>query len=207
MVHQANIALHILSGTLALVVGVLAIGFNRRVRIHRRLGIVFVYLLAVVVGTGFVGWLLFRSDPFLLMLTILSGYEVFAGYRIISMRAEHPKLLDVLVAIAALTVGVVYVLYLSSIRAGMGMAVVRSTLVALVLVTMYDILKYFFVHRYVKGWWLYEHIYKMIASFSAILSAFIGTVVEGYRPWSQLGPSVVCVWLIGWFIWRRAREV
>jgi hypothetical protein len=206
MFHQVNIGLHVLSGTAALIMGVLAIVLNRHPGIHRRLGIGFLYLLGVVVSTGFVGWLLFRSDPFLLMLTILSGYEGFAGYRVIQTREKHPATLDLLVAIVALGMGLLYVFYLSATKAGMSGAVVKSTLVALMIVTIYDLMKYFFTHRYVKSWWLYEHIYKMIAALSAILSAFVGTVADdNFRPWSQLGPSVICVWLIVFFIWTRSR--
>lgn len=206
MAHQINIVLHVLAGGVALVLGSMAILFNRRVRAHRKLGTIFLYFLSVVVATGFVGWMLFRSDPFLLMLTILSGYEGFAGYRIITMKDKHPVVLDVCVAIAALTIGAAYVFVLSDTTATMSSPVVNSTLAALAIVTVYDISKYFFTYRFVRSWWLYEHIYKMIAAFSAILSAFVGTVVEGFRPWSQLGPSVICMWLIVFFIWARARR-
>ncbi len=206
MIHQLNIGLHVLSGTLALILGTLTIVCNERIRTHRKLGTWFLYFLGVVVGTGFIGWLFFRSDPFLLMLTILAGYDGFAGYRAIRLRDKHPGSLDVTVAIVALITGVLYVLVLASTMATMSSAVVKSTLMALMIVTLYDIAKYFFTHRYVKHWWLYEHIYKMIAGFSAIFSAFVGTVVTGFRPYSQLGPTVICMGLIVFFIWKRARR-
>ena len=38
--------------------------------------------------------------------------------------------------------------------------------------------------------WLYEHIFKMIGAFTALLSAFSGTVFENYQPYSQFLPSV-----------------
>jgi hypothetical protein len=205
MFHQLNIGLHVLSGTIALILGVLAIALNQRPGIHRKLGTLFLYFLGIVVVSGFVGWLLFRSDPFLLLLTVLAGYEGFAGVRIIKTREKHPTVLDLSVAVAALLIGVSYVLWLSATAPGMSSSVVKSTLVALTIVTTYDIVKCLFIYRYVKRWWLYEHIYKMISAFSAILSAFVGTVVEGFRPYSQLGPSVVCIWLIVFFIWRRAK--
>jgi hypothetical protein len=206
MLHQLNIGLHVVSGTIALLLGLLAIVFNRRTTQHRKLGTWFLYFIGVVVGTGFIGWMFFRTDPFLLMLTILSGYEAFAGYRVVRMRENRPGLPDISVAMIASVTGLAYVLVLSATRAGMSSPVVTSTLIALMIVTVYDILKYFLIHRFVKRWWLYEHIYKMISAFSAILSAFVGTVVDGFRPYSQLGPSVVCVWLIVFFIWRRASK-
>jgi hypothetical protein len=206
MIHQVNIGLHVLSGTLALILGALAIVFNERLRTHRKLGSWFLYFLGVVVGTGFIGWLFFRSDPFLLMLTILAGYDGFAGYRVVTLKQNHPGIPDVAGAIIALTTGMLYVFAFSETMATMSSSVVKSTLIALMIVTLYDIVKYFFTHRYVKHWWLYEHIYKMIAGFSAIFSAFVGTVVTGFRPYSQLGPTVICMWLIVFFIWKRARR-
>jgi hypothetical protein len=44
----------------------------------------------------------------------------------------------------------------------------------------------------------------MLSAYSAILSAFTGTVLPGFKPYSQLGPSVLCLWLIVFFIWRQA---
>jgi len=143
--HQVNIGLHVFAGTIALILGALSIAFNRRPKVHRKLGKWFLYFLSVVVATGFLGWVLFRSDPFLLMLTVLSGYEGFAGYRIITMKEKPPASLDVSLAIVALLIGVVYVSQLSATKAAMSPVVVRSTLVALMIVTIYDILKYFFI--------------------------------------------------------------
>lgn len=37
---------------------------------------------------------------------------------------------------------------------------------------------------------VYEHIFKMIGAFTALLSAFSGTVFSKYQPYSQFLPSV-----------------
>ena len=84
-------------------------------------------------------------------------------------------------------------------------AVVYPTLSALWLVTAYDMVKYFWLHQRLRHWWLYEHIYKMISAFSALLSAFSGTVLPHLKPYSQIFPSVICVLLIGYFIRQRYR--
>ncbi len=46
----------------------------------------------------------------------------------------------------------------------------------------------------------YEHIYKMTSAFSGLLSAFIGTVFEEYKPHSQYIPSALGVLIILGFI-------
>src|SRR5688500_13746779 len=98
-IHKVNILIHVLAGTIALAVGILTIFFYRRPVIHKRFGRVFLYLLFAVVATGFLGWLFFRSNSFLLMLTILSGYVGYAGFRAIRLREQRGTLLDTLIAI------------------------------------------------------------------------------------------------------------
>ncbi len=54
----------------------------------------------------------------------------------------------------------------------------------------YDLLRYFIPVSKYKGLWLYEHIYKIIAAFTALFSAFVGTVFPQYHPYSQFLPSI-----------------
>ncbi len=204
MLHSFNISLHVLAGTVALVIGLLALTVRKPSARHFRYGRYFLYLLAVVVGTGFTGLLFFRSSSFLLMLTLLAGYDGYAGYRAVQLRARRSSRADALVAAATLTAGLLYVGYLRQADGNWAAPVVYSTLAALALVTGYDLLKHCWLHERLKSGWLYEHIYKMVSAYSAILSAFTGTVLPGFKPYSQLGPSVLCLWLIVFFIWREA---
>jgi uncharacterized membrane protein len=204
MLHTFNISLHVLAGTMALVIGLLALLVRKPSARHFRYGRYFVYLLAVVVGTGFIGLVFFRSSSFLLMLTLGAGYHVYAGYRAVQLRRQRSTRPDALVAGGALAVGLLYLFYLRQADGNWAPPVVYSTLAALALVTGYDLLKYFWLHERIQSWWLYEHIYKMLSAYSAILSAFMGTVLPGFKPYSQLGPSVLCLWLIIFFIWRQA---
>lgn len=204
MLHQANIVIHVLTGTIAMIVGIFAIAFNRKVVIHKKLGRYFIYLLTVVVSSGFVGFLFFRNDPFLLMLTIIASYVGFAGFRNIQLKEKRGTWVDTLIAISALTTSLLYVWNLSKSPLHWNTSVVIPTLVALVLVTTYDLVKQFFLQSYLKDAWLYEHIYKMISAFSALFSAFTGNVFRSFHPYSQIGPSIICVLLIIYFIARRA---
>ncbi len=205
MIHQFNILIHVVAGSIALVLGVLAIILNSRVKTHQKVGRWFLWFMSAVVVTGFIGWLFFRSDPFLLILVIISGYQAFAGFRVIRLRETAPQGIDFVVAFVSLALAFFYLWRISESNHGMAWVVINSTMVGLTLITVYDMVKYLFLHRYVKTWWLYEHIYKMISAFSAIFSAFTATVITGYAPYSQLGPSVVCMGMIVYFIWRRSR--
>lgn len=205
-IHKLNILLHVTAGTTALVIGVLTIFFYSQPTRHKRFGRYFLYLLAVVVTTGFLGWLFFRSNSFLLMLTLLAGYVGYAGWRSIRLRQKRTSMVDTGIAFVSLGTGVAYLLWLKQSNADWSSSVVYPTLGALLLVTVYDLLKFFWLHPYIKEWWLYEHIYKMVSAFSAIFSAFVGTVLPNFKPYSQIGPSTFCLWLIVFFIWQQAKK-
>jgi len=204
MLHQLNIFVHIVAGTLALIVGIITILKNRNIPAHRRWGTLFNYLLVVVVGTGFIGFLFFRQEPFFLMLTLISGYVGFAGFRNIQLKEKRATRIDALAASGCLVIAIIYGVYVIQAGAASNATVIYATLGALVLVTGYDLIKYFFYHRYLKKAWLYEHIYKMISACSALASAFAGNVFRDYHPYSQLGPSVAGTLLILYFIWQRS---
>jgi uncharacterized membrane protein HdeD (DUF308 family) len=204
MIHQVNIAIHAVLGTIAIVIGLFAIIYNRKVALHKKLGRYFVYLLTVVVSTGFIGFFFFRQDPFLLMLTLIATYVGFAGFRNIKLRENRSTIWDAAVALGSLMIASIYLWKLVNSQTHWNVSVVSSTFVALGLVTTYDLVKFFFLHNYLKKWWLYEHIYKMISAFSALLSAFSGNVLRDFHPYSQVVPSAFCTVMIGYFIFKRA---
>jgi uncharacterized membrane protein len=206
MIHSINIGIHIIAGSVALVLGIILLLWPKGGPFHKKFGKVFVWILAIVCGTGFLGWLFFRSNAFLLMLTLLAGYNTFAGFRIIKLKQQRSSIFDALVAMVVLSVGLCYMSWLMNSDTIWNKSVIYSTLGGIVLVTSYDISKYFYLHRWTKTWWLYEHIYKIISSFSAIFSAFIGTVLPNYKPFSQIVPSFFCVMLIVVFIWRNVNR-
>lgn len=203
MIHKINLLTHIAAGTLALVVGIIVLFSAKGSKFHLRFGRYFVYLLVVVVSTGFLGWLFFRSNSFLLMLTILAGYNTYSGYRIVKLKQNRLSALEVFVPLLALAIGIFYLIWLMRSDTLWSPAVIYPTLSGLVLVTVYDLVKFFFLHRTISHWWLYEHIYKIISAFSAILSAFVGTVLPDFKPYSQIGPSTICILLIIGFIWKQ----
>lgn len=68
--------------------------------------------------------------------------------------------------------------------------IIYSTVGTLLLVISYDFIRYFIPTSRYGGLWFYEHIFKMIGAFTALLSAFSGTVFNNYQPYSQFLPSV-----------------
>ncbi|MFD2933769.1 hypothetical protein [Spirosoma flavum] len=204
--HTANIIIHVFFGTIGLLIGLVALFYQNRPQQHIRYGRYFMYSLSIVVVSAFVGILFFRSNPFLLILTVLAGYVGYSGYRAVRLRDRQTSTFDVLLAISVVVVGGLYLRSMQVAGGNWSPAVVYPTLSALVLVAGYDLVKHFWLFTRLRTWWLYEHIYKMMSAYSALASAFAGTVFPQYKPYSQILPSAVGLSIIAYFIWKRVRE-
>ncbi|GAB3893180.1 hypothetical protein [Spirosoma agri] len=203
--HTVNIVVHIIFGILGLLIGSIALFYQNRAPQHVRYGRWFLYVLTVVVATAFVGILFFRSNSFLVILTLLSGYVGYSGYRISRLRERRASWLDASLAVVVLITGGLYLRSMQLSGGHWSPTVIYPTLLALVLVAGYDLIKYIWLFQRLKKEWLYEHIYKMVSAYSALASAFGGTVLSSYQPHSQILPSAIGFGLIVYFIWKRAR--
>lgn len=203
VLHHANILIHIVAGSAALLTGIIILIAAKGTRLHRQLGKVFLGLLIIVIITGLLGVFVFGRSTFLLLVTILSGYMGFSGYRVLQTKSNQPRLLDIGIALLAVLT-VMYVLYYFR-STGMIWApvVMYSSVGYLVFIVAWDLFRYLIpAAAYTKAnIWLYEHILKTISAFSGLLSAFSGTVLWQYQPYSQYLPSLLCfVIAIGFMI-------
>ena len=203
--HTVNIVVHVIFGTIGLLIGLVALFYQNNPQRHVRFGRYFLYILTVVIVTAFIGILFFRSNPFLLMLTLLGGYVGYSGYRAVRLRERRSSLVDLLLALSVLMAGGLYLRSMQVAGGNWSPAVIYPTLSALVLVAGYDVLKHIWLFQRLRTWWLYEHIYKMMSAYNAIASAFAGTVLPQYKPYSQILPTIICLSIIAYFIWKRTR--
>jgi hypothetical protein len=190
LLHKTNIIIHILAGSIALILGVIALIAQKGGKSHRKSGDLFLILLIVVIATGLVGVFIFGRNTFLLVITVLSGYFGFSGYRVLQTKSNRPRFIDISVALAALLAVSYFLYYFKSIGMIWSPVIIYSTVGTLLLVITYDFLRYLIPSSHYKMLWLYEHIFKMIGAFTALLSAFSGTVFSNYQPYSQFLPSV-----------------
>ncbi|PIB28499.1 hypothetical protein [Maribacter sp. 4G9] len=200
--HNTNILIHIITGSIALLLGLMALLSRKGGVAHNKAGRCFLIFISAVIFTGLIGVLVFGRNTFLLVITILSGYVSFSGYRILKLKSNIPKKFDILVAIVSLLILVYFLYYFKSIGMIWSPIIIYSTVGALLIVISYDFLRYLIPRKkYTKNRiWIYEHIYKMTSAFSALLSAFIGTVFEEYQPQSQYIPSALGMLIILGFI-------
>lgn len=188
--HSSNILIHVVAGSIALLLGVLALITNKGGKWHRKSGNYFLILLIIVVFTGLTGVFIFKRNTFLLIITVLSAYYGFSGYRILQSKTNRPKLLDILVALVSIISVSYFLYYFKSIGMYWSPVIIYSTVGALLMIVAYDFIRYLIPKKTYGNMWLYEHIFKMIGAFTALLAAFSGTVLYDYQPYSQFLPSV-----------------
>lgn len=207
--HSINILIHVICGLIALLLGIVILVAKKGNKTHIKFGRIFLVFLAVVICTGLVGAIVFRGNPYLLVLTILAGYNGFSGFRTMKTKSNKPKLLDVSVALLSLGIGLCFMDYLKSTELFWNPTVIYSTFGALFLIVGYDLIRYLIPSKSYKALWLYEHIYKMINAFTALLAAAVGTMLPNYKPYSQLLPSIFGTLLvIGFMVYfYRKRNV
>jgi xanthosine utilization system XapX-like protein len=191
MTHAANIGIHVVFGTIALVIGFIPLVTQKGGRTHVRFGRWFLICLIVVIATAIIGIVAFGFRAFLGVITMLSAYEAWSGYRVFSIRATGPKILDAVVSLAALGAAVLFIIYLRSVHVPWAPIVIYSTLGALVAVASYDLVRFALPRNWVAKSWFYEHLVKMMGAYTAIVSAFSGTVLARWQPWSQMAPTVI----------------
>lgn len=199
-IHQSNITIHVISGTIAILLGLLALLSLKGGVIHNRSGRIFLIFLFIVITTGLIGVFVFKVNAFLLVITTLSGYVGFSGFRVLQTKSNEPKALEILVSfLTLLALG-----YFKSIGMIWSPIIIYSTVGAVLFVIIYDFIRYLIPKQTYKSKriWLFEHIYKMTSAFSALLSAFAGTVLVEYQPESQYLPSALgMVIIIGFMIY------
>ncbi len=200
--HSSNIALHITAGSIALLLGIVALFASKGKKIHIKSGRWFLLCLCIVIATGLLGVFVFGRNTFLLVITVLAGYYGFSGYRALQNKSNEPKRLDIFVALLSLSAVSFFLYYFKSIGMIWSPVIIYSTVGTLLLVIMYDFLRYLIPRSTYGNLWFYEHIYKMIGAFTALLAAFSGTVFPNYKPYSQVLPSVIGVLLqIGFIVY------
>ena len=204
--HNTNIIVHITAGSIALLLGLFALTTKKGGKLHTTSGDLFLIFLVIVILTGLIGVFVFKRNTFLLIITTLSGYYGFSGYRILEAKTNKPALVDMAVAMISVASVFYFLYYFRSNGMYWSPVIIYSTIGALLMITIYDFLRYLIPSNKYKNIWLYEHIFKMIGAFTALLSAFSGTVFKDYQPYSQFLPSVFGTFLqIGFIVYHVRR--
>jgi|ERR1700687_3242741 len=88
--HLVNLAVHVVFGSAALLLGIAAIITAKGGPTHRRVGRWFLYSISVVLATALIGLLVFDFRAFLFVVTLLSFYDAFSGFTMPEGVANFP---------------------------------------------------------------------------------------------------------------------
>ncbi len=201
MLHSANIITHITTGIFALIIGFVILVKKKGTVVHQKLGRWFVYAVVLVISSGTTGVLIFKRNLFLLVITILVGYNTYSGIRNIKTKTNEFSAIDLLIMIIAIFITFYFIYHLNVIGFYWNPIIIYATVGYLFSVIAYDLFRYCIPKSKYGNLWLYEHSCKMISALGGLLSAFVGTVLPDYKPYSQFLPSILMtVVMIGFLI-------
>jgi uncharacterized membrane protein len=206
--HLLNILVHIGAGLAAMALGFYLLWKPKGTLRHRRAGRVFAALTLMVCASAATGIVLFRFLPLFAVLTVLVSYQLLSGWHVVYTKAAGPNAVDALLLLAGAAVAAWLIPHLSGPGAEREAAdaVVYSALGGLLALMCYDAARWLFPKRWHAALWPYEHIYKLVASLFAMLSAAVGNTIPMGQPWPQLLPSVAGLLVILWY-WRRQHRL
>jgi hypothetical protein len=207
--HVANILVHILAGVTAIVCGTIAIMSAKGKKVHIGAGWIFIYAYAALVLTAVIGIVCFQFRSFLAVATVASSYNVFAGYRVLQLRGDRPKTIDILLSLAALLTPLAFVLAIHRLHQPWSPALTWSVLGGLFLLAGYDLLRVALPRVWLQSVWLQEHLYKMLSAYIAAAATGAATIFPHLAPWSALVPVMVGEILTVYFLfkWRPSKRI
>jgi hypothetical protein len=201
---QCLLAVHVVGGTLSVILGAVALTARKPVpptsgRAHVQSGRLFLISQSAVLGSAAV-LTAAHFRPYLLALTTAATLVLFSGVRVLRRRRpdvdprQRATPLDWAVTWAALVIGS-WLLHRSFTGDVGGPAtVVRVTAYSVLAYASYDVYRFARPHGFPFSpqLWLYEHLVKMIGAYFGAVAAFSGAVLTQIPdPWRQLWPTVV----------------
>ena len=204
--HLTNLAVHVLAGAVGLAIGFTMLARPKGTATHREWGRRYAWVTLIVCLSAAVGSAFFRFLPLFAVLNVVVLYQLVSGWRVIYTKGEGPAPIDGLWTAVGVVAAISLVPILLADSGGTAPSILYPTLGALAALLVYDAARWFFPRRWHAVVWPFEHVYKIVASLFAMLSAFVGNVIRFGQPWSQILPSVLGFVVILWFFRLLARR-
>lgn len=198
-IYPSLLAVHIAAGLAAVLIGVAPVLTRKGGRAHRLTGRAFSVCMGLLLAAAWAMTAL-KMNSYLLALSASATLTLFSGLRVLGRkrpdrrREDRAKPLDWLVTLGIAGVGLL-VLWQVLTGRNVGPAAISMALVYGALgMSAWD------VWRFLRptDWpfspelWRYEHLWKMLGAYSAVLSAFSGNFLRFVpAPWSALWPTML----------------
>ncbi|TQV89277.1 DUF2306 domain-containing protein [Aliikangiella coralliicola] len=198
---NALIVVHVILGSLAFVIGGIALISKKGSPLHRLTGKLFYISMTVSVSlTLLVSMMPNHVSPSLFQIGVLSLYFLIGGRRSLAFkRSEHQLLIDRILAYSVISVSLVIMLYsvvldgeFYPLRTVFGSIGIAFGLIDLIL---------FNQPQNIKRKWLVLHISKMLGGYTAAVTAFFvaQNILSGYYNWfipTVFGLIYIFFWLV-----------
>jgi uncharacterized membrane protein len=209
--------LHVVAGTAAILTGIVPLfspkPIGQRAPVHRKVGRLFVLLMAVVIGSAVVMTAL-RPHAYFVGLTTSALNAVFSGMRVLQRKRpdvdpkQRAKALDWAVALLVAGVCITLLVLLAQGRITRNVPVVRALAYGPLAYAAYDLWRFMRPRGFpfTPNLWLYEHLVKMTGAYFAAMAAFSGSVLVLFPPpWRQLWAvsTGFVIAIAGVFYYRR----
>lgn len=198
--------IHVLAGTVALIVAPIALVTRKGGPTHRRWGKVYFWAMALVAATALVVGF-WRSILFLMLTAVFSFYAALSGYRVLYRKrpdlGQRPSALDWFAA------GVTLVASASLVTLGIAKPTPRFRELSTVAIVFggvglsiagLDVLRFLRPPADKRAWW-YRHMANMLGSYIAAVTAF-SVVNFAFLPpplrwlWPTLvGTPLIAIWI------------
>jgi uncharacterized membrane protein len=207
---------HISAGFCAVLVGVMPILTRKGSRLHRLSGRVFAVLMTILLVCAWAMTAL-RPNAYFLGLSATASLALFSGLRVLGRKrpdlraADRARLLDWIATIGIVGVGLLII--------GLALTGHSDAPPQILIALAYGSLSLggWDLWRFARptDWpfsqdlWMYEHLWKTLGAYSAVLSAFSGNFLRFLPPpWSALWPTVLfqslsLIWLVALLVRKR----
>lgn len=192
--HSLNILIHVTTGCIAIVLGLVLLARRKGDAMHRRLGRITVTIVAISMVAALAGAVLFRGKADLLGVTLLVSYHLWAGIRALRLRDNGRRPADLLPALAMLVLAAgLLALYRSGTAVNWEPARVYATVGGVAFYGGWDILRTVFPTNWRRRLNPAEHAFRMTSLVGALVSVAAGTLLPGYALYAALVPSALAV--------------
>jgi uncharacterized membrane protein len=216
--YAAVLTVHIAAGLGCVFTGFGPLLTRKGSRAHRWAGRVFVALMTALLACAWVMTAM-KPDTYLLALSATASLTLFSGVRVLGRkrpdmrRRDRAHLLDWAVTLAIIGVGLLVLGLVLTGRNDGPTAISIALVYGALSMGVWDLWRF----ARPADWpfspelWRYEHLWKMIGAWSAVLSAFSGNFLTFVpQPWSALWPTIVfqplmVVWIAVLILERRRR--
>jgi uncharacterized membrane protein len=177
MLFKIVIALHIISGSIGLILGSYNLIRKKGDKTHKLLGKIFAIAM---ISTGLTAFILSYLHPnfFLFIVGVFTIYLTFTGYRMISLKnilkGQKPLIIDYLISILMLLACFIFIyLGIKNLLQGNNFGIVVILFGSISLRLCYLDYRIFSNKITDKMFWLKNHIGRMTGAYIAALTAFI----------------------------------